>query len=309
MTLFKSAPVGLSLARLSAKLLIATMMLAGTMAQATVILPGTVLPGSSSIGTVTPDRRPDRPRRPGDGRDDRGPIKPGPHDPGYDRPISQEIYIGRYLRNESVNLLREIDHLRGYRVEAVHVYIDRAREVNSSLDLMVNGRSEDSRRADVGRAVTLTPRSFLEIGRQLRDLDVYFRGEMLINRIVVEMSRESLNPPPYDDGREISVPLNLPSYLPPQPRLDLTPYIDIRRYQGYEVRGVEITAVARGGSASLEVLLNGFSEGNLFFTTRQSTQIIRSRQNLVIGNSFGNLILAPRGDSNIIQVRLILSRY
>ena len=247
------------------------------------------------------------------GGDDYGPTQPYPQDPdyGHGRTTSQEIYIGRYVRNESIDLLRELSYFRGYRVQSVQVYIDRAREVNSSVELSVNGRSEDNRAADVSRAVILQPRSIVEIGRNVNRLEVYARGEMLINRIVVQLASEVSNPPPYDggNGREITVPINLPSYLPPQPRLDLTPYIDIRRYRGYSIRAVEITAFATRLNATLDVQLNSFSEGTMFLYPRQSTQIIRSRQNLVIGSSFGNLVLAPRGDSQIVQVNLILSRY
>jgi hypothetical protein len=237
-----------------------------------------------------------------------GPVMPNPNDPRYGRIEREVVYVGRYVRNESIDLLRQISHLRGYRVRSVQVYIDRAREVNSAVDLMVNGRSEDSRPADVGFAVTLTPRSILQVGRLSR-LDVYARGEMLVNRIEIQLVSESSNPPPYDDGREIRAPLNLPSYLPPQSRLDLTPYIDIRRYSGYTLKGIEVTAYATRGNASLDFLFNSFAEGRMMLSSYQSTQTIRSRQNLVIGSSFGNLVVAPRGDAQIMQVNLILSRY
>ena len=291
---------------------VAAILIVGSLAQANVI---TVNRSSdrgltNDYGPVQPD-----PRR----GDDYGPIQlyPGEHpDDRWDgggRSRSEEIYVGRYLRNESINLLRELSHLRGSRVQSVHVYVQRSREVNSRLDLLVNGRSEDSRRADVGRVVTLSPRSLLEIGRNLRGLDVYVRGEMLIDRVVVQVATEGHRPPPYeppydDDRREIAVRLNLPSYLPPQAHLDLTPYIDIRSYRGYRVKAVEITAAATRGMASLDVLLNSFSEGRISLSTRQTTQTVRSRQSLVIGSSFGSLVLAPRGDSNIMEVRLILSR-
>lgn len=225
------------------------------------------------------------------------------------RSRTEEIYVGRYLRNESINLMRELSHLRGATVQSVSVYIQRSRDVNASLELLVNGRSEDSRRADIGRAVTLTPRSIVEIGRGTRSLDLHVRGEMLIDRIVVQLSSESHRPPPYQDGREIAVRLNLPSYLPPASHLDLTPYIEVGRYRGYRVVGVEITAASASlYDATLDVQMNGFSEGRVVVGRRQSTQVVRSRQNLVLGSSFGSLVLAPRGDSNIMEIRLILSR-
>ena len=299
-----------------AKYFVALMMLVCSMAQAEVRSPRDggnhygPIPGPNDGGNYGPVM-PYPPEQ--GGGDDYGPTQPYPQDPnyGHGRTISQEIYIGRYVRNESIDLLREVSHLRGYRVQSVQVFIDRAREVNSSVDLLVNNRSEDSRRAEVGRAVVLQPRSIVEIGRRVERLEVYARGEMLINRIVVQLASEVSNPPPYDggNGREIIVPINLPSYMPPQPRLDLTPYIDIRRYRGYSIRGVEITAFATRLNATLDVQLNSFSEGTMYLYPRQSTQTIRSRQNLVIGSSFGNLVLAPRGDSQIVQVNLILSRY
>ncbi len=236
--------------------------------------------------------------RQGDYRDDRR------------RSRTEEIYVGRYLRNESIDLMRELSHLRGATVRSVSVYIQRSRDVHASVELLVNGRSEDSRRADIGRAVTLTPRSIVEIGRGTRSLDLHVRGEMLIDRIVVQLASESHRPPPYQDGREIAVRLNLPSYLPPASHLDVTPYIEVGRYRGYRIVGVEITAASASlHNASLDVQMNGFTEGRIVLGRRQTTQVVRSRQNLVLGSSFGSLVLAPRGDSNIMEIRLILSRH
>lgn len=290
------------------RLLLSVALLVSSLAQANVGISSSAVAGQNQmIIKPTPGH--------GGGRgDDYGPVRPGPQYPDYggSARTTEEIYVGRYLRNETLSLIHEVSHLRGYRVEAVQVYVQRSREVNASLELLVNNRSEDSTRVDIGRANSLQPRSLLEIGRHLNNLAVYVRGEMLIDRIVIQLSSEGHRPPPYeppyDGGREIAVTLNLPSYLPPQPRLDLTPYVDVYRYRGYTVRAVELTAVARSGSATLEVLLNGFAEGRMSLSRYQSTQTFRSRQNLVIGSNFGNLVLVPRGDSNITQVRLILSR-
>ncbi len=290
------------------RLLLSAALLVSAFAQANVGISSSAVAGQNQlIVKPIPDR--------GGGRgNDYGPVRPGPQHPDYggSARTTEEVYVGRYLRNETLSLIHEISHLRGYRVEAVQVYVQRSRETNASLELLVNNRSEDSSRVDIGRANTLQPRSLLEIGRHLNNLSIYVRGEMLIDRVVIQLSSEGHRPPPYEpphDGREIAVALNLPSYLPPQPRLDLTPYVDTYRYRGYTVRAVELTAVARSSSsASLELLLNGFAEGRMMLNRRESTQTFRSRQNLVIGSSFGNLVLLPRGDSNIIQVRLILSR-
>ena len=301
------------------RLLIAALMVVSSFAKADIIKPGRRIidHGGSNYGPVMPpsngggDYGPIMPY-PDDRGDDYGPVRPNPYpedpyNPGYGHRTSEEIYVNRYVRNESIDLMRELYQYSDYRVEAVHVYVERSRVVNASLELLVNGRSEDSRRANIGEII-LNPRSLLEIGNRMMSLQVYIRGEMLIDRIVVDLASEGHRPPPYQ-GREITVPVRLPSYMPPQARLDLTPYIDIRRYQGYEVRGVEITAVARyNNNATIAVLINGFNEGGIYLNRYQTTQTIRSRQNLVIGSSFGNLVLLPRGDSDILQVSLILSR-
>lgn len=287
------------------KTLLAAMMIVSSLAQA-----NGVSVNQRGDRNVRNDYGPVNPER---GGGDYGPVMPYPgdrEDDRYERPgrgRTEEIYLGRYFRNEPINLLRELSHLRGSQIQSVKVYVQRSRDVRASLDLLVNNLLEDSRPADIGRAVTLNPRSFPEIGR-LRNLEVYVNGEMLLDRIVVELLPPNNRPPPYQDGREIAVTVNLPSYLPPQPRLDLTPYIDVRGYRGYTIKGIEITAVAVRNNASLDVSMNGFSEGRVILSPRQTTQVLRSRQNLVLGSSFGNLILAPRGDSNIIQVRLLLSR-
>jgi hypothetical protein len=257
--------------------------------------------GLSQAG-ITPDR--------GQGRDHYGPVRPGPTPGGYTE--SLDIYMNRYVRNETLNLfyLSSLNRYQGFRVQSVRVYIQRSREVNSSVQLLVNRFRDDERRADVG-VVVLSPRSYLEIGRDLRDLDVFVRGEVLIERIVVDMVSEGggyqPNPPNY--GNDLVVQLPLPSYLPPQPRLNLTSYVDVNRYRGYRIKAVEITANARFNSAQLDIQLNGFTDGTVYLNNWTTTNSVYSRQNLVLGSTFGSFVLVPRGDSNITAVRLILSRY
>jgi hypothetical protein len=266
------------------------MMMLGSFANAQYIKPGPRDPG-----------RPAPYPGPGNGGGNYGP-QPQPGYPGYDQQ-SVTIPVNQYITNSTFDLTRSLMQYQGYQVQQVHVYVTRAREVDSSVDLVINGVSEDSRAVVVSQDILLVPRNISEVGRSLGSIGVYARGEMLIDSIVVDLvsNQNQMN-------GEFMVALNLP-YLPPQARLDLTPYIDMNSYYGYVVRGIQVTASSRtGGYAGLDVLINGFMEGSLSFNPYQTTQVLYSRQNLVLGSSFGSLVVVPRGDSSIAQVSLILSR-
>lgn len=278
-----------------------------------------------------PDRRGDRPGRPdrpvrpdqpGYGPVPGYPQQPPPQHPGYPAPapgygetrITRTAHIQRYVRNEFLPLRRLADidmHYRGFNVQSVQVIMRPTRYGNANLRLIINRHIQDERSVYNETSLMLFPNGYAEIGEDVNSLQLDVRGEVYIERVQVELVRSSNggghhpNPPGYG---EMLVDLQLPAYLPPQGRLDLTRYVDTYRYQGMTLVAVEVTANARNNAAIIDVLLNDYNEGTISLSRYTSTQRIHSRQRLMLGRDFRNLVLMPRGDSNVTSVRLVLRR-
>ncbi len=279
------------------------------------------------IGGIGPDYGP----QPGYGPEPGYPGNPGhpgypghPNQPGHPAQpypdqgahFQKEARVHRLIRGEVLNLRRLADidmNFRDFRVQSVSVQMRPSRYGNANLQLLVRNRVEDERSVYNENYIVLYPRGFSELGTDTNSLRLRVNGEIYIDRIIVDLVRDGYpgggghqpNPPAY--GEQI-VQLPLPGYMAPSSRLDLTPYIDVNRYRGMTLVGVEITANARHNAALLDVLVNSFNEGTLTLNRYSSAQRVNLRQRLVLGSSFGSLVLLPRGDSNIRSVRLILRR-
>lgn len=165
-----------------------------------------VQPGRSS-GRVVAPVRPNPPRYPGDGRDNRpGPVRPGPVYPGPVRPgpvypgpiypnptpinryIQKVIYINRYVTNEALYLQQLSDlfySAQGYRLESVSVEATQI-GYGASLQLLINGYIESSDYTVYGVS-TLYPNYSRVFGYDLSTLAVQVSGSALINRITVNL--------------------------------------------------------------------------------------------------------------------------
>jgi hypothetical protein len=220
--------------------------------------------------------------------------------------------IMRSVRNERLALRQLAGIGREYlgsRVESVHVYLRPVRNSSARLELELNRRIEDSRFVQNDTFVELRPRSWNNEINERDTVQLEVIGEVYIDRVIVNLRTRGYNQPnPPHYGNEITVPLNLPFYYPPMGRLDLTPYIDIYRYRGMVLVGVEVTASARYNAATVEVVINSFHQGTVSLSRFQTTQVVYPRQGFVLGESLGNLMLEPRGDASVLGVRLILRR-
>lgn len=248
--------------------------------------------------------RPERPVRPG---------RPGqPEYPGqYQSTISRQAWIGRSVRNERLPLRQLANigrELIGYKVDSVQVYLRPARNNNARLELELNRRVEDSRSVYNETFIELRPRGWDNQIDERDSVQLEVIGEVYIDRIIVNLSgRDQYQPYPPPNYGEIVVQLPLPA-MPPMGRIDLTRMIDTYRYNGMSLVGIEITASARYNAAALEVVINSFPQGTVSLSRYQTTQVVRPRQVFVIGQSLGNLMLEPRGDTSLMSVRLILRR-
>lgn len=241
--------------------------------------------------------RPERPERPGR--------------PGFEQTVVRQAWINRSVRNERLPLRQLANigrELLGYSVDSVQVYLRPARNTNARLELELNRRVEDSRSVWNETFIELRPRGWDNQINERDTVQLEVIGEVFIDRVVINLSgRNSYQPNPPNYG-EIVVPLQLPAYYPPSGRIDLTPYIDLFRYRGMTLVGVEVTAMARYNAATLEVVINSFHQGTVSLSRYQTTQVVRPRQHFVLGQSLGNLMLEPRGDASLLGVRLILRR-
>ncbi|MFN8791391.1 MAG: hypothetical protein ACK5Y2_08050 [Bdellovibrionales bacterium] len=292
-------------------------------------------PGEPGRPPVRPDDpgRPGRPGRPPVRPDDPGrpgqpppPAYPGDPYPGYPadpypgypggQVIRREAYLNRIVRHEVLPLRRLADidrNYRGFRVDRVHVILRPHRFNQATLELILDRRVEDSRTIYNESSVLLYSRGYNLIGEDVGSIQLGVRGEAFIERVIIEMSPANgggggYEPHPPGYGGEFLVQLPLPSYIPPQGHLDLTPYIDVRRYYGFTLVGLEITANAVYNAAFIDVLINSFHDGTVSLSRFSSNYRVISRQRLVLGSSFGSLVLAPRGDTHVHSVRLILRR-
>jgi hypothetical protein len=242
--------------------------------------------------------RPERPERP---------VRPG-----VEQSLPKMALIMRSVRNERLALRQLAGIGREYlgsRVESVHVYLRPVRNSSARLELELNRRIEDSRFVQNDTFVELRPRSWNNEINERDTVQLEVIGEVYIDRVIVNLRTRGYNQPnPPHYGNEITVPLNLPFYYPPMGRLDLTPYIDIYRYRGMVLVGVEVTASARYNAATVEVVINSFHQGTVSLSRFQTTQVVYPRQGFVLGESLGNLMLEPRGDASVLGVRLILRR-
>jgi hypothetical protein len=249
--------------------------------------------------------RPERPSRPG---------YPGQYQQSQ---VSRHAWIGRSVRNERLPLRQLADigrELVGYNVDSVQVHLRPARNTNARLELELNRRVEDSRSVYNETFIELRPRGWDSQINQNDSVQLHVSGEVYIDRVIVNLSNRGHGgggyypPVPPPNYGETVVQLQLPPIWSPMARIDLTPYIDIHRLRGMSLVGVEVTASARYNAAALEVVINSFRQGTISLNSYQTTQVVRPRQVFVIGQSLGNLMLEPRGDTALQSVRLLLRR-
>ncbi|MFN8846518.1 MAG: hypothetical protein ACK5V3_18165 [Bdellovibrionales bacterium] len=262
--------------------------------------------------------RPIRPQPPVDQYQPYDPYRPErperPVRPGVEQSIPKMALIMRSVRNERL-ALRQLANIGreflGARVESVQVYLRPVRNSSARLELELNRRIEDSRFVQNETFVELRPRNWNSEINERDTVQLEVIGEVYIDRVIVNLSSRGYNqpfPPNPPNYGEITVPLQIPTYFPPMGRLDLTPYVDVYRYRGMVLVGVEVTAAARYNAAILEVVINSFNQGTVSLSRYQTTQVVYPRQRFVLGESLGNLMLEPRGDVSVLGVRLILRR-
>ncbi len=254
-------------------------------------------------------------------RDRRGDDRYSPSVPGGPRPIphpgdgrdgrqgrieQKTAHLNRRFFNETIRLkqLLNLGHgYSGYTVESVELQV-RGSSRDAQVSLLADGRREDLIYSPQGR-VQLSPRYTLELDSN-RSLQVQVIGVADIDSVTV-----NLRAPGYGGGhpgREIEVPLSVSRRMIGSDRLELTNYIDMNRYRGYEIRAIEIEGNAMYNAALLDLVINGFNQGQTLQLDRYIQRHVMYPRNAVIGQGAESLILLNRGDLDIRRVTLRLSR-
>ena len=227
---------------------------------------------------------------------------------GYGRQESKVIYLNRRVNNETLQL-RQLagigENYRGYEVESVEAQF-RSSGYNTEVALLTDGRMNESVYSPQG-AVLLRPRYRAVLGEDIRTLQLEIRGNAQIESVTVNL-RERSYQPPTNPGRTIDVPLYVNRRLYGNDRLDLGMYLDVNRYRGYRIQAIEIEANAVYNVAMMDLLINGFNQGQTLQVDRYSRRQSVYPQNAVIGQSASSIVLYTRGDLDVRAVTLKLTR-
>lgn len=251
---------------------------------------------------------------------DRGGGHPQPPYPGDDfghgsgRQEQKIVYLGRQVVNEKLHL-RQLTGINesysGYTVESVVVDV-RSSSYNSEIALTADGRLQQSVYSPQGQIfLNLQYGSILD--QDFRRLQLDVRGAIDIQSITVNLregGRIGRPDRPQRPGRGIDVPLYISRRLYGNDRLDVTQYLDMYRYRGYRIEEIMINATPVYNTALVDVLINGFNQGqSLQFDRYNSIQTVRP-YNAVIGQGADSIVLYTRGDMDVnnITLRLVPNR-
>lgn len=236
------------------------------------------------------------------GRDDFG------NGGSYGRQERKVIYLNRRVNNETLQL-RQLagigENYRGYEVESVEAQF-RSSGYNTEVALLTDGRMNESVYSPQG-AVLLRPQYRAVLGEDIRTLQLEIRGNAQLESVTVNL-RERSYQPPTNPGRTIDVPLYVNRRLYGNDRLDLGAYLDMNRYRGYRIQAIEIDANAVYNVALVDLLINGFNQGQTLQVDRYSRRLTVNPQNAVIGQTASSIVLYTRGDLDVRAVTLKLTR-
>ncbi|MGZ3770289.1 MAG: hypothetical protein ACXWQ7_14100 [Bdellovibrio sp.] len=237
----------------------------------------------------------------------------GRRDGGYlGRQEQKIIYVGRRICNETLDLRRLADidqNYSGYNVESVVVEVNFGDD-NSQLSLLVDERVVDTARSSQGTVMLQPPYSSV-LDRDIRNLQVDIRGEMQIQSVTINLrANDRYDRPDRPDRPDqgMDIPLYVNRRLLGNDRLDLTQYIDVNQYRGFRIQQIVIDATPVYNTALIDVLINGFTQGQTLQVDRSSySQIVRPN-NAVLGQGADSIVLYTRGDLDIRNITLRLSR-
>lgn len=239
-----------------------------------------------------------------------GPGYPGPGGPGYGRQESRNIFIGQRIGNTDLPL-RQLgrigDDYRGYAVESVVAEL-RGFDQSTQISLVTDGRQGDTIYNPQGR-ILLRPRFGDVIGRDFTQLVLSVRGVVDIGNITVNLVDRGggYNPGPGPGYPEM-ININIHRRMFGISRLELAPYIDMYRYRGYRIESVDVEAQAAFNNALLDLLINGYNQGQTIGVDQFRRMISFRPYNATIGYGGDSIAINTRGDVDIFRVTIRLAR-
>lgn len=241
-----------------------------------------------------------------------------PTQPDYPNYGQQEVrsgYIGRSVRNERISLAQLVglsSYYQGWEIIAVRA-VSRPNSSSTTIArLVVDGRIVASQ-TNPGYEIGLYPQGRLVIGN-VQGLQLEIVGSTQIENVDVILQKNGGGgyyppQPPVGNDNQIDIPLYRNTYGNDQ--IDLNPYVDFYRYNGYRIEQIVVQANSSRGTGLVDFLINGFHMGTMQFNgggySSQNSLYISQRP--VIGRDASSLVLYTRGNLTIEHVTLVLSRY
>lgn len=248
------------------------------------------------------------------------PPRPRPNPPPYppqpprETRYTKQADLARYFRDETLDLvyLARLDdrYDRGSRIEAVEVLLQG--NGRASLALYADRQLVDSS-TYLSRSVILSPRRPLTVGYDFRNLQLSVGGKLFIDRVIIHLVRDERprpypgpgpGPQPYP-GDDLEVRIDQSFYGHSQ--LDLYRMLNLYQYRGLEISEIEVaaTSLSTREPASVELLVNGYSEGTSSVDQFNHYVHFMPRR-AVIGSGADSILLDTRGD---IQIESITVRF
>lgn len=228
-----------------------------------------------------------------------------PPPPGYGQEITEQrsaLLIRRYM-NETISLRQLLglhQNYQNYTVDSVVVEV-RGGMVNSSLDLVMNGRLEQSIVMPQG-TVTLVPQFVgAVLGQDPHSLRLVVRGVLDLHSVFVNLRTRTNN----GFEQRITVPLFAAHRMLGNGRLDLLPLIDPRFY-GYRIEAIEFVANSLSISAMLDVVINGYQAAPSVFVQQNPQLSVVRPMDAILGQNVNSLFLQNSGGLDLREVRLQL---
>lgn len=268
-----------------------------------------------------------------------GAIDPSPYDPqpgypqpghgGYHQPNQpgnhgradhREVYIGQYVRDGNLNLMRllNLQTARGSSLRTVTVTL-RPGTGSANFSLISDGYVEDTA-SSYSSFVTLQARRDLVIG-QVRNLLLGIRGQVFVERIAADLDSgynpypgpnpypPGPNPGPYPPGNggEVVLPGYIGQTFYGYGNVDILQATNARMYPGYRVVAVTVYGQSSGNS-NVQVMANGMILGQINLGYG-GAQTVYPNMQLWIGQNVNAMNLLVNGQTRIDKVELRLRRY
>lgn len=253
--------------------------------------------------------------------------------PRPDYPQQRQVYVGRYLRDQTMSLgqaLRLGETCFGGQVESVVVNLtDSSRR--GSIALMMDYNQVDFR-SYPNNVEVLRPRYNSRIGIDFQDIGLRVMDKIYIDSIVATVSGcGSYGPAPYPGpgpgpspypgnggdngnyGSVVEIERVISQNFNGFGQFDLTQAMDFYRYQGYQIQSVEIVGGAGESSplpiAFVALMLNGSEQGRVQLIGKfMQSQSLTLSTPIQINRDMGSLSLMFLGDVRIERVRFKLAR-